>query len=104
MSTAEVLDQTLLQIEFYDYTLQRLVPTQVELTEFIPQIIQSEGTRISYGISTNGRTHAIAKIENNTLSAVGSDNNTQVIRVLQTITLTKLTTTDKEYTKFKFLT
>ena len=102
-TTAEINGQSVLQLEFYDYLLQPINPQELTLTTFQQYIWNGEEVRITYGTSQSARTHIKVNISQNVLTGIADDAYNSPIRSLSNIILDKLTTTDKEYTKFKFI-
>lgn len=103
-STAEeVYGQIVLEVEFYDYTMQRLNPSSVTINTYNEFTIASEDVRITYGTTQGSRVHAKTNITENSLKAIGDDHYTQDIISLRPVQFIKLTTSNKEYTKFKFI-
>lgn len=83
--------------------MQKLEPTSVTINTYNEFTIADGTTRITYGSTSGGRTHANASIQSNSLIAIADDNNTQEIRALRSIEFVNFITPNKEYTKFKFI-
>ena len=102
-TTAEINGQEIIKLEFYDYILQPINPQELTLTTFQEYIWNGEEVRITYGTSQSARTHTKVNISQNVLSGVADETYDSTIRSLTNIILNKLTTSNKEYTKFKFI-
>ena len=104
LKTAEINGQEIIKLEFYNYILQPINPQELTLTTLQEYIWNGEEVRITYGTSQSARTHTKVNISQNVLTGIADDTYDSTIKSLSNIILNKLTTTDKEYTKFKFLT
>lgn len=94
---------TILEVEFYNYALETLIPITLSIeTELSYNINQGEND-IIYGRTSGGRIHGNAVLQNNNLKIVPTQTTTMVLSKVDSLLLKKLTTAEKEYTKFKFI-
>lgn len=105
--TNEIVDETLLEIEFYNYLGEPINPTQ--------DVIVRSYDLEEYDITNEQTTHVIAhaegrnigagwKIENNKMIVIGLQPSAgRTIDQVYYFSLKQLDTNDKSYTKFKFI-
>lgn len=98
-----MLNVEILKVEFYDYTMKRLVPTNVTIETYNQYEINEEVTDVQWGTDTQRRIHANVKIAENVLDMVSITQSSNNLRLKHIVTFVKLDTIEQEYTKFKFI-
>ena len=107
-SQAEISEQTLLRVEYYDYLGNPIRATENVVLRLDTQteynITETESSH-SFGTRIGGNVTAIWKVVDNALEvkAIESTATTRIVESAYYFELEKLKTEDKEYTRFKFI-
>lgn len=96
-------DVEILKLEFYDYLMRKLTPTNVTIETYSQYEINEEVTTVHWGIDAQRRLRANTKIADNVMNAINITNSQIALRSKQQITFVKLNTIEQEYTSFYFI-